>query len=232
LSSHTTTPNLIVFRYMFNGAGNDTLMVWLNPVSATDTPAITETAADFDFNNLTLRSVNANGGLIFDELRLGTTFAVVTPYAQPPATGVATFRTTHGLATDGSQDTLTPADDGVANLLKYAFNMLGTGTGQAATLDTPNSSGLPPGGSAGLPFTGIGTGPDNGKLQLTYIRRKAASNPGVTYAVEFSDTLATWGFNGSATSTVTSIDTNFERVIVTDSNTPTKRFVRVCISAN
>ncbi|MBC8010402.1 MAG: chitobiase/beta-hexosaminidase C-terminal domain-containing protein, partial [Burkholderiales bacterium] len=86
-SLSTTKPNLIVFRYVFNGASNDTLHVWLNPTSATDTPAISVTASNFIINTLTLRSVNANGGLVFDEIRLGTTFAIVTPYsATPPAT--------------------------------------------------------------------------------------------------------------------------------------------------
>jgi len=233
-SLSTTTPNLIVFRYMFNGAGNDTFTVWLNPVSATDTPAITATAADFVFNNLTLRSVNANGGLIFDEIRLGTTFAVVTPYTLPaPLTALATFRTTHGLAANGSQDLLTPAGDGVQNLLKYAFNMIGTG--QASALATPNASVLTANGSAGLPLVGVGTGADAGKLQLTYLRRKASASPapGVTYAVEFSDALASWAVNGSATQSVpVSIDDFFERVTVTDSvATPTKRFVRVRVTA-
>jgi len=232
-SLSTTTPNLIVFRYEFNGSGNDTFTVWLNPVSATDTSAITATAADFVFNNLTLRSVNANGGLIFDELRLGTSFAVVTPHAQPPATGVATFRTTHGLAANGSQDLLTPAGDGVQNLLKYAFNMIGTGTGQAAVLATPNASVLTANGSAGLPLVGVGTSADAGKLQLTYIRRKAASSPGITYAVEFSDALASWAVNGSATASVSSINATFERVTVTDSvASSAKRFVRVRVTAN
>ncbi|MBC8010018.1 MAG: putative Ig domain-containing protein, partial [Burkholderiales bacterium] len=79
-SLSTTTPNLIVFRYVFNGASNDTFDVWLNPTTATDTPAISVTSANFIFNNLTLRSVNANGGLVFDEIRLGTSFPIVTPY--------------------------------------------------------------------------------------------------------------------------------------------------------
>ena len=163
----------------------------------------------------------------------GTSPAVaVTLTIAPAPTGVQTFRTTTGLAADGSQDLLTPAGDGVQNLLKYAFNMIGSGTGQASTLATPNVFTLTANGSAGLPLVGIGTGADAGKLQLTYIRRKATSAPGVTYAVEFSDTLASWAVNGSAVESATFIDSTFERVTVTDSSaTSSKRCVRVRTTA-
>ena len=53
------------------------------------------------------------------------------------------FRQDNGLASNGSQDNLEPAGDGVENILKFAFNMLGAGTNQQATLDifrTPRSS--------------------------------------------------------------------------------------------
>ncbi|MBC8009491.1 MAG: putative Ig domain-containing protein [Burkholderiales bacterium] len=230
-SLSTTTPNLIVFRYAFNGAGSDTFDVWLNPEAATDIPAISATAANFVFNNLTLRSVNANGGLVFDEIRLGTSFAVVTPYVETAASALQTFRGTYGLAPDGSQDLLQPAGDGIAHLLKYAFNMLGSGPGQAEDIDLPNAAVLAPDGSAGLPFCSLLPAPGS-PLQLTYIRRKAAAYPGIDYAVEWSDTLASWAVNPSATATVTPLDATFERVTVTDSATATdRRFVRLRVTA-
>jgi hypothetical protein len=141
-----------------------------------------------------------------------------------PTTGLQNFRTTHGLATNGSQDAATPAGDGVANLLKYAFNMIGGGAGQAANLTTPNASVLAPGGIAGLPMVGMdGTG----RLQITYIRRKASSNSGITYTVEWSTTMSSWATDGSAAENVTSLDSTFERVTLTDSATFGRRFVRV-----
>ena len=159
----------------------------------------------------------------------GTSPAVaVTLTIAPAPTGVQTFRTTTGLAADGSQDLLTPAGDGVQNLLKYAFNMIGSGTGQASTLATPNVFTLTANGSAGLPLGGVESG--TGKLQLNYIRRKAASNSGLTYAVVFSDTLSSWAVNDSATELVTSIDATFERVTVIDSSTTSKRFARVRVT--
>ena len=146
-----------------------------------------------------------------------------------PLTPIQNFRSESGLAADGSQDLLTPAGDGVANLLKYAFNMIGTGTGQAASLATPNSAVLPPAGDAGLPFGTLENG--SGKLTITYIRRKSASNPGISYAVQFSDTLATWDINPAAAESSISLDATFERVTVTDSAAPASRFVRVKVTA-
>lgn len=146
------------------------------------------------------------------------------------------FRSSHALPADGSQDTAAPAGDGVANLLKYAFNMLGSGSGQSPALTTPNATTLAPGGSAGLPFPGFGTGPDADKLQITYIRRKASTSPGITYAVEFSADLGLtdpWSGNPSATETTISLDASLERVTVTDSLTnPGKRFVRVKVGVS
>lgn len=158
-------------------------------------------------------------------------FTMVTPAVA--SNGLVTFRATNGLAADGTQDLLTPASDGVPNLLKYAFNMLGSGSGQAPSLATPNAAILATSGSAGLPLVGIGTGPDVGKLQITYIRRKASSNPDLTYSVEFSDALNGWAVNGSATESVSSIDPTFERVTVTDSvANSSKRFARSRVTAN
>lgn len=157
----------------------------------------------------------------------GNSVEVINP---PGPTGVEIFRTSYGLTADGSQDALTPAGDGVANLLKYAFNMLGNGVGQAADLSAPNNTVLSPTGSAGLPFGSIETG--TGKLQLTYVRRKTTSNPGIFYAVEFRDTLTsgTWSVNPAATETAVSLDAAFERVTLTDSTTPSQRFARVKVT--
>jgi hypothetical protein len=78
-----TVPNLIVFRYQFNGTSDDTFNVWLNPTAASDTASITATQANFILNLPTFRSVNANGSLVFDEVRFGTTFLSVVPIPEP-----------------------------------------------------------------------------------------------------------------------------------------------------
>ena len=147
-----------------------------------------------------------------------------------PVSGLSNFRIANGLATNGTHDLLTPAGDGVANLLKYAFNMVGNGQGQAAALNIPNNQTVGVSGTAGMPSVGID---GSGKLTTTYIRRKVSSNPGITYAVEFSSTLTpdSWAANPSATESAASIDADFERVTVIDSAAASpKRFVRVRVS--
>ena len=227
------TPTLFVLRFDFAAGATDSITLWVNPALGTPLGSPNAVVSNIDFPglaNFQTRAAVANA-MTFDELRIGTTLAAVTPFTEPVvATGLETFRSTNGLAADGSQDLLTPAGDGVANLLKYAFNMIGTGIGQASTLATPNSAVLSPAGFAGLPSGA--TEAVTGKLTITYIRRKAATNPGISYAVEFSETLSAWGTNLSATESATSIDTTFERVTITDSTTFTKRFVRVKVTAD
>jgi hypothetical protein len=228
------TPTLLVVRIDFVAGAGDVLRLWVNPTlgqSLGTAHATLTTTVDFGgFTGVNPRPA-VLGAMRFDELRLGTSLASVTPYTEPPpATGLENFRSTFALASDGSQDLLTPAGDGVPNLLKYAFNMIGSGTGQSPNLPTFNAQTLSPSGSAGLPFGSVHD--PSGKLQITYIRRKAASSPGITYAVEFSDALASWAVNASATESVVSIDATFERVTVTDSNAAaTRRFVRVKVTA-
>ena len=181
--------------------------------SITGTPTAGSTAT------VTIAATNTEGS---DTASL--TFAITAPVS-----GLNNFRSTYGLPSDGSQDNATPAADSVPNLLKYAFNMMGNGLNQASALTTPNTNIVGLGGSAGLPLVGVDA---SGRLTITFIRRTASSNPGITYDVEFSDALGTWAVNGAATESLTSIDTNFDRVILTDSVTgANKRFVRVRVSA-
>lgn len=143
--------------------------------------------------------------------------------------GLQTFRASLGLPANGSEDLLTPASDEVKNLLKYAFNMIGTGEGQKSALSLPNRSILGETGIAGLPRVGRdGTG----KQTFSYVRRKASSNSGISYAEEFSTTGVSWSSNAQASEMVTSIDATFERVIVTYSlNAESKRFIRVKVTS-
>lgn len=145
-------------------------------------------------------------------------------------TPLETFRTSHTLPTNGTQDNATPAGDGVQNLFKYAFNMIGAGAGQTTSLTQPNSTILTPTGSTGLPLVKIEAG--TGKLQLIYIRRKLPTNSGINYNVEFSNDLITWATNPAATVAATSLDSIIERVTVTDSTAASKRFVRIKIITN
>ncbi len=207
---------------------------WLNPTlggaEPTDDSAFNGEAGTvftpFSFDRVRLGRFGANGYI--DEFRIGRNFASVAPSSGN--TELANFRSSNGLAADGSQDLLTPANDGVTNLMKYAFNMIGAGAGQAATLSIPNVTGF--NGTAGLPLVGRESG--TGKLTLTYLRRKAFGSPapGITYSVQFGSTLADFAVNGAATEVPTSIDATFESVVVTDSVLPPgKRFARLQVTA-
>jgi len=168
-------------------------------------------------------------------LRSGTTaLAAFRSSAGLPADGtgdtdtaLAAFRSSAGLPADGSGDTNAPAGDGVANLLKYAFNMLGSGLGQQPGLATPNTSILTPSGVSGLPFVSW----SQDRLSVTFIRRKAATGPGISTFAEFSNTLEVWGTDAQATEASQSLDATFERVTVTSSpHAGPQRFVRVRVS--
>lgn len=226
VSLNTTT--FFIVRFDFAAGATDTVSLWINPslgqalgtanavVSGINFPGI----GNFQTNSSTLDAMT------YDELRLGTSLAAVTPFTDSAASPLLTFRTAHDLAADGSQDLLTPGNDRVENILKYAFNMVGSGAGQGSTLSVPNASTVTTNGSAGLPLVGRN---GTGKLTLTYLRRKFSTSPGITYAVEFSDSVSTWAVNTSAAESVASIDSNFERVTTTDTSSVSKRFARVVV---
>ncbi|MBS0658742.1 MAG: hypothetical protein JSR82_10920 [Verrucomicrobia bacterium] len=135
-------------------------------------------------------------------------------------TALEAWRALQGLPADGSQDPLTPAGDGVANLLKFAFNL----APNPGDLGTANAIILPEGGSAGLPFI---TRDEQGRLFVEFVRRKAATNPGIAYLVETSADLGSWSALDLGAANVTSIDATWERVTVVDPTLTPKRFGRV-----
>ena len=236
--------------YTISVVADDTAKVWISDLSGT--PVVNQTAYNsglpthgtFTMSagqryNIKIDFTEVAGGAMMQLkwTRPGTSTSAAVPHTQlyPPLQGIHSFRSIYSLAADGSEDLLTPAGDGVANLLKYAFNMLGTGTAPSTALSTPNASVLSANGSAGLPLIGWGSGEEVGKLKITYVRRKASMDPGVTYTVMFSNTLASgsWAVNASAVESVTLIDSIIERVTVTDSAiTSGKRFIRVRVASN
>ena len=142
-------------------------------------------------------------------------------------TGILYFRGIYGLAPNGSQDLHTPANDGVSNLLKYAFNMVGNGVGQKSSLIMANNSIVANGGYAGLPQI---SRDNSGRLTVTYIRRSSSSLPSINYNVEFGGSLTTFATNPLAIESFELIDYTFERVTVTDSVNATHRFARVKVT--
>ncbi|MFZ4764106.1 MAG: hypothetical protein ACOYMN_04060 [Roseimicrobium sp.] len=128
----------------------------------------------------------------------------------------------------GQVDLLADADaDGAANISEYAFNL-----SPSAADATPLTPGV---GTAGLPKVSIvGTGPA-ARLQVEFVRRKASTASGLSYEVQFADTLAETGQGAWATSTatptVTSLDDTWERVLLEDiASANPRRFARLKVS--
>lgn len=151
-------------------------------------------------------------------------------FSQGSITALQAFRSDQILAGDGSQDIESPANDGVENLLKFAFNMIGPDHGQTDNVTIPNFKIVTENGNSGLPSVNM---PATDQFNLTYIRRKAATHTGIIYSAEFSEDLVTWVVDSSASESVTPVDATIERVVVsTNANPfPIKRFVRVRVSA-
>jgi hypothetical protein len=104
----------------------------------------------------------------------------------------------------------TPFNDGVSNLLKYAFNM---------NLAGPDASTLPPGtGISGLPSITTPDAAPTGTLRFEFLRRKGS---GLVYAPQKSTTLDSPIWSPlAATPVVTSIDDQWERVVYTEAPDP------------
>ncbi|MGL4402057.1 MAG: choice-of-anchor D domain-containing protein, partial [Luteolibacter sp.] len=103
-----------------------------------------------------------------------------------------------------------PFNDGLENLLKYAFNM---------NLSGPDTRSLTPGtGTAGLPYVGLTGSGASRMLRVEFLRRKGS---GVIYTPTKSSTLAPGSFvTMTGTPVVTSIDASWERVVVEASANP------------
>lgn len=84
------------------------------------------------------------------------------------------------------------------------------------------------GGSAGLPG-GVLSG---GKLRIEFLRRKASSNPGITYTAQFDSELGGWLDIPTGTPAGVSIDGTWERVTVDDPVGGAARFGRVKVETN
>lgn len=108
-----------------------------------------------------------------------------------------------------------PQSDGVPNLLKFSFNL-------NPLAPDVRTLGVGANGTAGLPGA-IRTG---GKLRLEFIRRKAATQPGIAYLPQFSSDAMAW-VDVAGNLPATSIDSTWERVVVDDPEPGVVRFGRL-----
>jgi hypothetical protein len=127
------------------------------------------------------------------------------------------FETWASVLPEGQRGTnQTPMGDGVTNLEKFAFNLNPLAPDvRHLTVGANGNAGLPGGA-----YTG-------GVLRIEFLRRKATTNPGITYTAQFGSDLGGWTDIPVGTPAGTSIDATWERVTVDDPAGGPKRFGRV-----
>ena len=109
-----------------------------------------------------------------------------------------------GLAGNNALPESAPYGEGVENLLKYAFNL--DGSGPDLQLLTPGT------GLSGLPRFSVVSNASQTHFRLEYLRRKGS---GLSYTPKTSSTLGSGSFAPmSGVETVVDIDSQWERVVV------------------
>ncbi len=113
-----------------------------------------------------------------------------------------------------------PRGDRVPNLLKHAFNL------NPAAADWRIL--IPDTGTAGLPAVSLGGTPSAGLLRVEFLRRKGN---GLTYTPRKTTSITSGPWQTlTDTSTVTSIDANWERVVYEEPVTGPRWFARVDVA--
>lgn len=121
-----------------------------------------------------------------------------------------------------------PDHDGVNNLLEYAFNLTPRTSDGALLVEGA--------GVKGLPSIRNADTAEGRSLRFEYLRRKATSDPGITYTPEVSENLQTSG-EGSwrpvvAQEEAVRVDGIWERVIIHLPSAVPARFARVRVSVH
>ena len=127
---------------------------------------------------------------------------IIVPPSNPTEL-IAQAATEAGLNGDDLLPLAVPQQDGVQNLLKYAFNM---------DMSKPDARPWSPDSNTGLPLAQMTQNNLSEVFQIKYLRRK---NSGLTYTPVYSTDLSPLSFTTfPGTETVTSIDSTFELVCV------------------
>jgi len=142
-----------------------------------------------------LQSYNTAG--LFSELSNEISFTT-----QTTAGLFNTWATTRGLNGSAAAPAAMPFNDGVPNLLKYAFNLNAAG---------PDVRVLAKGtGTAGLPVFALERSGSQTSFKVEFLRRK---NTGLVYSPKISTTMVAYE-PMTGTTTVTAINDQWERVII------------------
>ncbi len=143
----------------------------------------------------------------------------LTGEAVTPAGGLDALATDSGPSGPQAEAGATPFEDGVANLLKYAFNM---------DLSGPDTHTMVPGGDSGLPLFTVGEDGGQKFWRMEFVRGKAS---GLEYTLEQSTTLLEGSFApvDLGPAQADDIDDFWERVsleVIYDEVTEPKGFLR------
>ncbi len=213
--------------------------VTVDPTSASGATVIYSAANATDANGVSTVNYSQASGTVFP---IGTTVVTVTATDPVNNVGTASFNVTVNPLTavqswrqanfgninnsGDAADNADPDHDGLVNLVEYAFGLNPTQAGLPILTAGTGTSGLPLIRRTGQPAV----------FSIQYIRRKASANSGLTYTPQFSSDLTDVGSDGWAaamgTETVQSIDSEWERVTITDTAPASaKRFGRVKVVA-
>lgn len=88
MAASTTATALLVVKAEFASAGNDRVTLFVNPTPGGPEPAAGVLKTDANFGTLTGLTIYSSGAMRIDELRVGATFADVTPVPEPGALGL------------------------------------------------------------------------------------------------------------------------------------------------
>ena len=170
-----------------------------------------------DLGTVIVRASQAGNASYAAALAADHSFIVIANSA--PAIPLSNWASSAGLSGQDAIPSATPFNDGVPNLLKYAFNMNATG---------PDVSVLATGGSSGLPKIMVDSSGTEPILRVEFLRRKGS---GLIYTPQRSTTLGTFTAM-TGTQTVSSINSLWERVSVVESAPPSgaRSFARVQVS--
>ena len=142
--------------------------------------------------------------------------------ASPP---LIQWRELHQLDLDGVNDGDAPANDSIPNLVKYAFNLAPNHGDLEAALTNRL---LLFNGTAGLPNGWLTNSPS--RFVFQFLRRRAETEPGISYTPLHSTNLMTW-LAPASSPLVQALDGTWERVSYIEHLTNGPAFYRVAVAA-
>ena len=158
-----------------------------------------------------LRSLTVADGGACNVAELNILREIATDTLTPEQRAFGNWAATAGLTELNADPLASPYQDGVPNLLKYAFCLNGSG---------PDVRVLSPGtGTAGLPVITFDPGGDTPVLRFEYLRR---INSGLKYTPRKSLDLVTWQPLTATESPPEAVDAEFERVKIAEPCDPSR----------